>query len=118
MAAEPRGGGRAGGRRRTPGGLPGGCRQRGACGAGSAGCNAELGSAETLHFVHSSGLSGHFFPLIFPVGLLDPPPQNAHLGLEISPSCTPRSPRLCQDWFDAKRLRFWIPDGALNLVKT
>lgn len=36
-------------------------------------------SAETLHFVHSSVLGGHFSNL-FPVRLLDP--QNAHLGLE------------------------------------
>lgn len=37
------------------------------------------GSAETLHFVHSSVLGGHFSNL-FPVRLLDP--QNTHLGLE------------------------------------
>lgn len=41
------------------------------------------GSAETLHFVHSSVLGGHFSNL-FPVRLLGPP-KNAHLGLEKHP---------------------------------
>lgn len=44
------------------------------------------GSAETLHFVHSSVPGGHFSNF-FPVMLLDP--QNAHLGLEKHTSSGP-----------------------------